>query len=145
MTVKKRKVLVRDPKGLFNKIFQKDLGNEFELTDSSTENKNAVNHSGQSVFVVYNKSDLIDFLKLEKKGSNILVCLFSKRLSENLSFLEEISDLIVLDSYKTRKRIIKDLKLHLKNNKQSAEHDIPDSHKNQTQFHGFFKTVLLFV
>lgn len=143
MTIKKIKVLLHDPKGLFNKIFQKDLGNEFELTDSSTEN--TINNFDPSIFVVYNKSDLIDFLKLEKKGSNILVCLFSKRLSENLSFLEEISDLIVLDSYKTRKRIVKDLKLYLKNNKQSAEDDISDSAKNQAPFHSFFKTVLLFV
>lgn len=149
MIIEKVKVLVNDPKGVFNKIFEKDLISEFELIENSSLIANNLNDYEHFVYVVYNMLELIAFLKLEKMGSTILVCLFSKSLSINATFIEEINDLIVLDSYKTRKTITKDLKLYLKNTsdftKQAAESQTENLYKNQTECHGFFKTVCLFI
>ncbi|MCC9064678.1 hypothetical protein [Flavobacterium piscisymbiosum] len=94
MTLKKTKVLVRDPRGLFNKIFKKDLTHEFELTDNSflTENKN-INDFDRFIFVIYNKLELSDFLKLEKKDpifwyvSSVNVCAETYLLWKKLMIL----------------------------------------------------------
>jgi len=147
MIREKTKVLVRDNKGLFFKMFKKELINEFNLIENPllADNQTELKDLNRFIFVVYNTLELTDFLKLEKKGSVFLVCLFNKRLRGNTSFMEEINDLIVLNSYKTKRVIVKDLKSHLKNNASVLKNDVLNLYKNQTLFHGFFKTVFLFV
>lgn len=149
--MKKEKVLIQDDKGMFLKMFKKELVDEFQFTETST-NKN---HQTQLlafdrfVYVTYNKVELIEFLKLNKRGSNVLVCLFDKQLQADVSFIEEIHDLVLLDGYKTKKESIKDLKLHLKNTlpskKQITTNSNSISFENQLQFHNFFKTIVHFV
>ena len=149
--MKKEKVLIQDNKGMFLKMFKKELVDEFQFTETST-NKN---HQTQLlafdrfVYVTYNKVELIEFLKLNKRGSNVLVCLFDKQLQADVSFIEEIHDLVLLDGYKTKKESIKDLKLHLKNTlpskKQITTNSNSISFENQLQFHNFFKTIVHFV
>lgn len=148
--MKKEKVLIRDNKKVFLKMFKKELVNEFQLTETSmNENQqNQLMNFDRFVYVVYNKIELIEFLKLNKRGSNVLVCLFDKQLQINATFMEEIHDLVLLEGYKTKKETIKDLTLHLKNTLPSQQSFIENSvstlPKNQSQFHSFFKTVLLF-
>lgn len=151
MIMKKEKVLIRDDKGIFLKMFKKELIGEFQFTETSTKK----NHQAQLlafdrfVHVTYNKVELIEFLKLNKRGSNVLVCLFDKQLQTNVSFIEEIHDLVLLDGYKTKKESIKDLKIHLKSSLPAKKHITTNSNsispENQHQFHNFFKTVLHFV
>ncbi|SHL31296.1 hypothetical protein [Flavobacterium chilense] len=147
MIREKAKVLVRDNKGLFFKMFKKELINEFNLIENPllTENQTELKDLNRFIFVVYNTLELADFLKQEKKGCVFLVCLFNKRLRGNSSFMEEINDLIMLDSYKTKRTIVKDLKSHLKNNASGFKNDVLNLYKSQALFHGFFKTVFLFV
>ncbi|WP_123875869.1 hypothetical protein [Flavobacterium araucananum] len=101
----------------------------------------------RSVFVIYDKSELIEFLKLDKKGMNVLVCLFNKQLYDSLSFLEEIKSLILFDNSKTRVEIIKELKQHFKNKQsfvsQISETKFQGSNLISTQFNNFYKGLFL--
>lgn len=149
--MKKEKVLIQDNKGMFLKMFKKELVDEFQFAETSTK----INHQTQLlafdrfVYVTYDKAQLIDFLKLNKRGSNVLVCLFDKQLQADVSFIEEIHDLVLLDGYKTKKESIKDLKLHLKNTLPSKKQITTNSNsitlENQLHFHNFFKTIVHFV
>lgn len=149
--MKKEKVLLQDSKGMFLKMFKKELADEFQFTETSTK----INHQTQLlgfdrfIYVTYDKAELIEFLKLNKRGANVLVCLFDKQLQTNVSFMEEIHDLVLLDGYKTKKESVKDLMLHLKNTlplkKQITTNSNSTSRYNQLQFHSFFKTILHFV
>lgn len=151
MAAEKIKVLVNDHKGHFLKLFRKEFSDEFEfiVNPFSVNSQIGIASFDRLVFVVYNKSELIHFLSIEKKRSIILVCLFSKRLYTKASFIEEINDLIVLDGYKTKRIIIKELKLHLKKSSRSknqiAKEGLTDSYKNKTQLHHSFKTVFFLI
>ena len=59
-------------------------------------------------------SDL-EFVKLYKKATSVLVCIFNKNLYTGLTFLEDFNDLVLLDGSKTRKEIMLDLKSSFKN------------------------------
>ena len=50
-------------------------------------------------------SDL-EFVKLYKKATSVLVCIFNKNLYTGLTFLEDFNDLVLLDGSKTRKEIM---------------------------------------
>lgn len=149
--MKKEKVLLQDDKGVFMKMFKKELVEEFQFIETSTIKNFQTQLLGfdRFIYVTYNKVELIDFLKLNKRGSNVLVCLFDKQLQTNVSFMEEIHDLVLLDGYKTKKESIKDLKFHLNNTLPSKKLIAKNSNsiiaENQLQFHNFFKTILLFI
>ena len=51
-------------------MFKRQFKNEFDFSGSSflIENENDCKNFDRSIFVVYDKSEMIDFLKLEKKG-----------------------------------------------------------------------------
>lgn len=148
--MKKEMVLIRDDKKVFLKMFKKELFDEFQFTETSMKDDRQTQLMAfdRFVYVVYNKLELVEFLKLNKRGSNVLVCLFDKQLQVNESFMEEIHDLVLLDGYKTKKETIRELILHLKNTSKFkqpfAEDSVSTLPKNQSQFHSFFKTVLLF-
>jgi hypothetical protein len=113
----KKNILICDNKKVFVKMFKKKFNNEFEFTDAffMDEEENKIKNFDRLIFVVYNKFELIEFLKLYKEGTDILVCVFNKQLYNSLSFLEEFNNLFLLDGSKTRKEIIIDLRSNLKN------------------------------
>jgi hypothetical protein len=147
--MEKESVLVCDEKGFFLRMFKKEFNNEFNFTQKSFVNYSEEESFDRFIFVVYDKLELIEFLKLEKKGSNVLVCLFNEILYGNLSFLEEINNLIMLDGYKTKKIIVQELRLHFRNiaslKVKSFESKFSYPYISQTQFDDFFKTVFLFI
>ncbi|KAF2329819.1 hypothetical protein [Flavobacterium daemonense] len=116
--MEKEKVLVRDNKGVFLKMFKRRFKDEFDFSEElfSLTNENYSKKFNRSIFVVYDKTELLEFLKIEKKGLHVLVCLFNKQLYGSLSFLNDMSNLIVLDNAKTRSEIISELKSHFKKN-----------------------------
>jgi hypothetical protein len=117
--MKKEKVLVRDNQGTFLKMFKRKFKDEFEFYENSFEaiNENETVEFDRCIYVVYDKSEFLDFLKLDKKGTNVLVCLFDKQLYSSLAFLEELKNLILLDGSKNKAEIIQDLKLYFKEKK----------------------------
>ena len=98
-------------------MFKRKFKNEFDFYEDTflIDNENDYKDFDRSIFVVYDKSEMIDYLKLEKKGSNVLVCLFNKHLYSSLAFLQEINNLILLDESKTKPEIVKDLQAHFNN------------------------------
>ncbi|MFD2942071.1 hypothetical protein [Flavobacterium notoginsengisoli] len=115
--IKKEKVLVRDNKGIFLKMFKRKFKNEFEFSEESFLLQNEKKSKGfdHSVFVVYEYSELLDFFELDGINTNFMVCLFSKHLYNSLSRIEEIKDLILIDASKTKTEIFEDLKMCFKN------------------------------
>lgn len=121
--------------------------NEFDFFVNSfhIENENDCKDFDRSIFVVYNKSEMIDYLRLEKKGPNVLVCLFDKGLYGSLTFMEEINNLILLDESKTKPEIIKDLKAYFKKIPEKEEQTIKPVFTStkilQTQFYNLHKAL----
>jgi len=146
LKMEKERILVRDNKGVFLKMFKRRFKNEFDFFENSFlyKNENEATEFDRSIFVIYDKNELIEFLQLDKKGINVLVCLFNKQLYNSLSFLEEVKSLILLDSSKTRIEIIKELKLHLSKSdfdEETSEITFPASNGISTQFNNFYKAL----
>lgn len=144
--MEKERILVRDNKGVFLKMFKRRFKNEFDFFENPFlyKNENEATEFDRSIFVVYDKSELLEFLQLEKKGTNVLVCLFNKQLHDSLSFLQEVKSLILLDSSKTRFEIIKELKLYFNgkpNSTEKPEINVPASNIISTQFNNFYKAL----
>lgn len=114
--VKKERVLVRDNKGVFLKMFKRKFKDEFEFSEDSflLKNENKATNFDHSVFVVYEYSELLDFFELGGLHSNFIVCLFSKHLYNGLSMIEEIKDLLLIDASKNKTEIFEDLKMYLR-------------------------------
>ncbi|MDW8852776.1 hypothetical protein SD960_21945 [Flavobacterium sp. MMLR14_040] len=108
----KKNILVCDNKKVFMKMFKRKFSNEFEFTESAVldHTEDQIINFDRIVLVIYNKFELIEFLKFYKKGTNILVCIFNKKLYTDLIFLEDFNDLLLLDGSKTRNEIMNDLK-----------------------------------
>lgn len=144
--MEKEKVLVRDNKGIFLKMFKRKFKGEFDFSEESfvINDENDSKNYDRSIFVVYEKTELLEFLKLDKKGRNVLVCLFNKQLYRSLSFLDEINNLIILDNAKTRSEIIGELKEHLIGNSTFKDQNKEEGFINsssilQTQFNDVYK------
>ncbi|RXM43667.1 hypothetical protein [Flavobacterium sp. YO64] len=143
--MEKIQVLVRDDKGLFLKMFKNNFADEFKFTQDSflISKKPKSQGLNRSIFVVYSHQELIEFLKLEKKGTTALVCLFDEMLYSNLPVLEEINKLVVLGGYQTKRVIVNELKTYFKNTDiQSA---VLGFNTKQIQSNDLYKTVLYFV
>lgn len=144
--MEREKVLVRDNKGVFLKMFKRKFKAEFDFSEKSflIENENDCKDFDRSIFVVYDKSEMIDYLKLEKKGPNVLVCLFNKQLYSGLTFLQEVNNLILLDESKTKPEIVKDLKAHFNRSLENVERPksiFENSGIFQTQFHKLYNAL----
>ncbi|QOG00566.1 hypothetical protein [Flavobacterium sp. MDT1-60] len=145
--MEREKVLVRDNKGVFLKMFKRKFKDEFDFSGNSflIENENDYKDFDRSIFVVYDKTEMIDYLKLEKKGANVLVCLFNKQLYGSLAFFQEINNLILLDESKTKPEILKDLKAHFKKAQEPAEQVsktlLESSAIFQTQFYNSYNAL----
>lgn len=143
--MEEQELLELDNKGIFLKMFKRRFKNEFNFFEESflLKNENDAKKYDRSIFVVYDKTELLDFFRLNKKGKNVLVCLFNKELYNGSSFLNEIRNLIILDNTKTRPEIINELKLHFADNfstdtKEESYHKVPIF---QSRFQNFYKAL----
>ncbi|WP_157472493.1 hypothetical protein [Flavobacterium aquidurense] len=147
--MKKERILVRDDRGFFLKMFKRNFKTEFDFFESSfmsdSEDENKSEQFDRSIFVIYDKFELMQFLKLEKKGSNVLLCLFNKQLYDNLFFLEEIKSLILLDCSKTRSELMSELKHYFNTTSDSglpaSNMSLPNPNIISTQFNNFYKSL----
>jgi len=99
-----------DSQGVFLKMFKRRFKEEFDFIEDSFFDEVPASKFDRIVFVIYNHSELLRFLSQEKRGSNILVCLFNEQFYRSLSFLEVTKNLILFDESKTRMEILKELK-----------------------------------
>jgi hypothetical protein len=119
----KKKVLVRDNKGVFLRMFKRKFKDEFEFSEDSflLQNEDKPNKFDYSVFVVYDYSELVEFFELDSVRTNFTVCLFSKHLYNSLSLIEEIKGLILIDASKNKTELFEDLKLYFKKSSGSVK------------------------
>lgn len=138
---------VHDDKGAFLKMFKRKFKDEFDFSESSflSKHENESKDFERFIYVVYDKSELLEFLKLDRKDSNVLLCLFNKQLYGSLSFLEEVKNLILLDSSKTRKEIIRELKSYFNGTPdltlQTPEMSFHNLNFRQTKFQDAYKAL----
>lgn len=146
--IRKERVLVRDNKKVFLKMFKRKFKDEFEFSEDSflLKNEEESKDFDRSIFVIYEKSELIDFLKLDKKGRNVMICFSNKNLLSGLFFLEDIKNLCLVDITKSRTEIFRDLKAYFKN-KSDLMPKLPEiaftnPSITQMQFNSFQKALL---
>ncbi|MDP5199130.1 hypothetical protein [Flavobacterium sp. DG2-3] len=126
--MEKEKVLVRDNKGAFLKMFKRKFKEEFEFNENPSliNTKEEPSDFDRCIYVVYDNVEFIDFLKLDKKGTNVLVYLFNEKLYNSVSFLEELGNLMLLDGSKAKTEIIKDLKAYFNQKNDFDEPVLPN-------------------
>lgn len=110
--MEKLKVLVTDSRNKFLKIFGKELAKELILAEDPFRLNGCAQIFKYRIYVVYNKTELTEFLSLRDKKAAALFCLLDGREKEAAIFLKHLSDLFILEGYKTNKRIGKELKLY---------------------------------
>jgi hypothetical protein len=137
---------VLDDKGAFLKMFKRKFKDEFDFSESSflSQYENESEDFDRFIYVVYDKFELLEFLKLDRKDSNVLLCLFNKQLY-SLSFLEEVKNLILLDSSKTRKEIVRELKSYFNGTPdltlQKADMSFDNLNFRHTKFQDAYKAL----
>lgn len=128
-------------------MFKRKFKEEFEFSEDSflLENGSRPKDFERSIFVVYDKSELIDFLKLEKKGTNVMVCFFNKHLHNSLLYFNEIKNLKLVDASKSRNELLKELKSYFKDTSdfisKIPEIKFSNSTVNQTQLDSLQKAL----
>ena len=114
--MRKEKIIVRDNKKIFLKMFKRKFKENFEFYGSSLlEKGNESEEFDRYIFVIYNRQELTDFLKLEIKSANIMVCLYDKQLHDSLSYFAEIKKIVLTDASKTKMELHKDLDVYFNN------------------------------
>ena len=131
-------------------MFKKSFSNDFQFSTNLflDENKIKPVNFDYFIFVIYDKEDLIECLKLHKEGSNALVCVFKKQMYTDLLFLEEMNDLILLDGSKSKKDLIADLKRSLNCNLNYRQQAIDSRIKSSyialpTEFYNSFRKLII--
>jgi len=143
--MKKERVLVRDSKGVFLKMFRRKFKDDFEFSEKpfSVENEKEIKNFDRVVYVIYDKQEALDFLEQKNIETNFLICLFNKHLYKSLSFLEGVNNLILLDESKTRCEIFKEVNLFFtkKLDSQKANKSIMTSNTLQGRFNDYYKAM----
>jgi hypothetical protein len=112
--MEKERVLVRDNKGVFLKMFKRKFKDEFEFSEKSFFGNNEEEEAkpyDRIVYVVHTREELLGFLQ-ENKTTNVLVCLFNKQFYPSLAFL--VNNVVLFDESKTSREIFKELQTFFK-------------------------------
>jgi len=123
--MKKEKVLVFDSKGVFLKMFKRRFKEELDFIEDSFFDGTTAKEFDRIVFVIHNHNELLNFLGQEKRGANILVCLFNVQHYRSLSFLESTNNFILFNESKTKPEILKELKVFFDNTLDSKSIEKP--------------------
>ncbi|MFB3390211.1 hypothetical protein [Flavobacterium sp. LAR06] len=121
--MKKSRFLVRDKKNIFIKMFKRKFNVQFEFIADHTfgDDHNKQQNFDGYIIAVYSKNELLKLLGSTKEKQALIICLFNTEISTDMIFLEEIDNVLLLDSFKTKAEIIKDLQTHLHNRCNSAQ------------------------
>jgi hypothetical protein len=71
---------------------------------------NLVNTYSIIVFVIYSEEELVDFMKVYRKGIPLIVCTFNEKL---LLKMRNVDEILLLDTTKIKSEIIIELKSYL--------------------------------
>lgn len=142
MRMKKERILVRDNKGTFLKMFKRKLKSEFDFFEKSffDNSEEKVKQYDRIIYVVYDKNELLSFLQ-QNNTRNVLVCLFDKQFYASLSFLEIMNSLILFDGCKTSREIFKEIKAFFKKKKDLTTQKISLKKPNNIEFPEYYKAM----
>lgn len=120
----KKNVLIKGNKRSFIELFKNKFLNDFEFYESSFTGiyLRGTEEGKNFVFVAYDKVELIEFLKKDSIGCDLLVCLFDKVIENDFLFLEKIRSLIILNECKSINVITEVLKLCGHNNIENVQY-----------------------
>ncbi|WP_379818682.1 hypothetical protein [Flavobacterium artemisiae] len=128
-------------------MFKRRFKDQFDFSENPlfSKFKYETTKFDRYIYVLHDKFELLEFLKIEQNKANVLVCLFDKQLYSSLLSFEEIKNLILVDSSKTRTEIIKDLKTYFKrksdDSSQLIRRTISDSALLQSKFQDNYKAM----
>ena len=107
-----KKKVVYDSQHYFSRFlkyeFRKTL--EFDTFKNFNHLEKALNNYSTILFVIYIEEELIDLMKIYKKGIPLIVCTFNKQL---LLKLKNIDEILLLDTSKVKSEVITELKSYL--------------------------------
>lgn len=130
-------------------MFRRRFKDNFKFSEDSVFKQKDTNEFDYFIYVIYDELELLDFLKQNNKDRKSLVCLFNRQYYKSLSFLNEISNLILFDESKTRNEIVKELQYHFDNKfNMNTEKDFSpllNSNLTQTKFQDYYKAMLYLI
>ncbi|WET02249.1 hypothetical protein [Flavobacterium sp. YJ01] len=129
-------------------MFKRKLKGEFEFLEKSIneESEELTNNYDRTIYVVYNKEELLSFLQDDKR-INTLVCLFDKQFYRSLSFLKAINNLILFDESKTSREIFKEVKQFLKKklDYKNEKKSVLQPSISPTKFNEYYKAMYFLI
>lgn len=149
--MEREQVLVSDNRGIFLKMFKRKFKDQFNFLEHSLSSKIKVETDDfdRYIYVIHDKSEFLEFLKIEQKEKNTLICLFDKQLYNSLFFIEEIKNFVFIDASKTRTELIKDLKSYFKkktvDSSETIKTTISNSQISKMKFYDYYKAVFFLI
>lgn len=110
--MKKGSILLCDRQKFFYRILNKNFCNDFEIRNFSffLPMNGDCGEDNFLIYVLYNESELYNFLSVFKSDCPVLVCVFNKDIYSKLAFLESGEGFFVLNANERNKsEIISDL------------------------------------
>ncbi|MFI0490448.1 hypothetical protein [Flavobacterium sp.] len=110
MNTKKR--VVYDSKNYFSRFLKYEFRKSFKFDSFKNFDsfENEINNYSVIVFVIYSEDELVNFMKIYKKGIPLIVCTFNEKL---LLKMRSIDEILLLDTSKIKSEVIIELKSYL--------------------------------
>ena len=116
MDTKKRAVY--DSQNYFSRFLKYQFMNTFEF-DSFRNFKsfeNTIKNYSAIVFVIYTEEEIVNLMRIYKKGIPLIVCTFNEKL---LLKMRQIDDILLLDTSKIKSEVIAELRTYLNSTKEN--------------------------
>lgn len=109
----KKRVLIYGNQKSFSKFLKSKFQNilMFDVCKNFKYLNEELNVYEAIVFVIYTEEDLLDFLKVYRKGIPLVVCSFNNRL---INVFANLNDIFLIDTSSIRSEILNQLNRHFK-------------------------------
>jgi hypothetical protein len=107
--MKLEQILVYDKQHYFSRFLKYEFNKKINFKKvKNNEDLNDIEKKFSTVvFVIYSESDLLDFVKVYGKEVQILVCTYNQEI---LGKMKNVSNIILLDTSKTKFEMVKELR-----------------------------------
>ena len=107
-----KKYVVYDCRNYFSRFLKYEFRNtnNFESFKDFKIFENVISNYSAIIFVIYSEEELINFIRIYKKGIPLIVCTFNKKLLLTMSDMDEI---LLLDTSKLKAEVMIEFKSYL--------------------------------
>lgn len=107
-----KKAVVYDSQNYFSRFLKSQFRENFDFDSFKNFKKfeNGIKDCFVIIFVIYSEEELVDFMKIYKKGIPIIVCTFNEKLLLKMSYIDKI---LLLDTSKIKSEIKVELNSYL--------------------------------